>query len=66
MAKSLNPISEEMEYFVNVGLISKYDGEGIKKFGRPNAKIVILLDISGSMSGEKLETAKDCLVELLD
>lgn len=32
--------------------MSKYDGKGIEKYGRPQAKIVILLDISGSMSSQ--------------
>ena len=31
--------------------MSKYDGEGIKKYGRPPAKVVVVLDISGSMGG---------------
>jgi hypothetical protein len=28
---------------------SKYDGDGIKSFGRPPVKVIVLLDISGSM-----------------
>ncbi len=50
VAKSFNQLMDRQEYFVNVGLISKYDGKGILKYGRPKVKIVILLDISGSMS----------------
>jgi hypothetical protein len=28
-ARSINPITDEMEYFINIGLLSKFDGEGI-------------------------------------
>ena len=38
-----------MEHYISIGLSSKYDGEGIKVHGRSKCKIVIVLDISGSM-----------------
>jgi hypothetical protein len=57
-------------------LTSKYDGDGIKKYGRPKCKLVIVLDISGSMSDifyskkssstSKLETAKSVLKSMIN
>eukprot|EP01117_Protostelium_nocturnum_P009975 TRINITY_DN3553_c0_g3_i1.p1 TRINITY_DN3553_c0_g3~~TRINITY_DN3553_c0_g3_i1.p1 ORF type:complete len:603 (-),score=245.46 TRINITY_DN3553_c0_g3_i1:95-1903(-) len=67
--------SEEKEYWMGVNLNSKLDGEGIKKHGRPVLDLVIMLDISGSMSsafvGEeeesrsKLDVAKDAVKSIL-
>lgn len=34
---------------MNIGLMSKYDGQGIKTIGRPPVKICFVLDVSGSM-----------------
>ncbi len=47
-----------------MGFVSKYDGIGIKKYGRPPAKVVIVLDISGSMSGY-METVRTTLLNML-
>lgn len=49
-ARSINPFTNETQYFINVGLQSKFDGKGVKVHGRPPTKIIILLDISGSMN----------------
>jgi Mg-chelatase subunit ChlD len=65
-----------MEYWINIGTTSKYDGEGVKRFGRPACKFVIVLDISGSMgspfksTNEKeqttiIETAKRVMRDML-
>lgn len=63
-----------MENYVCVNCSSCLDGEGLKKIGRPNLNLTILLDISGSMSntfsgtGEtksKLEIAKESILTLL-
>jgi len=39
----------KMQYWLSVNFNSKYDGEGIKKHGRPTLNLVVALDISGSM-----------------
>lgn len=39
-----------MEYFVGCGTRGRLDGDGIKKYGRPHLNLVVVLDISGSMS----------------
>lgn len=63
-----------MENYVCVNCSSCLDGEGLKKIGRPNLNLTILLDISGSMrntfsgTGEtksKLEIAKESILTLL-
>jgi len=54
-------------------MTSKYDGDGIKKYGRPPINFVIVLDTSGSMecsfsndtSASKIQIAKESLVTLL-
>ena len=33
-----------------LGVHSKFDGEGVNKYGRPPAEIVIVMDVSGSMN----------------
>jgi len=47
-AKRLNSFSEEREYFLSVGLNSGIDE---KDFKRKKLNLVVVLDISGSMSG---------------
>ncbi|KAJ5069768.1 straightjacket isoform c [Anaeramoeba ignava] len=79
-AITMNPLTKEKEYFLSFGLKSKYDGEGIKKYGRPSLNLMIILDISGSMSdsfrtdndlnenekiASKLEIAKRAIIGLL-
>ncbi|KAJ5075863.1 straightjacket isoform c [Anaeramoeba ignava] len=79
-AITINPLTKEKEYFLSFGLKSKYDGEGIKKYGRPPLNLMIILDISGSMSdsfridndlneneaiANKLEIAKRAIIGLL-
>ncbi|KAJ5068475.1 straightjacket isoform c [Anaeramoeba ignava] len=72
-----NIYTNEKEYYISLALKSKYDGEGIKKFGRSPLNCVIILDISGSMNspfygrddGEerslsKLEVAKRTILGL--
>ena len=41
----------KLEYYIACGLNSKLDGDGIRTYGRPSLNLVIVLDISGSMSG---------------
>ncbi|ETO32295.1 von Willebrand factor type A domain-containing protein [Reticulomyxa filosa] len=77
-ARSRDPISNEMQEWLGIGMHSKYDGKkGIAKYGRPNVALVVALDVSGSMScdipsGEgdttltsKLDVAKYSLVSML-
>jgi hypothetical protein len=47
-----DPISGARQSYIAVGLNSKYDGDGIRKHGRPRAKVVFVLDVSGSMTLE--------------
>ena len=55
-------------------MTSKYDGNGIKKFGRAKCKLVIVLDISGSMGDSfnyketksKLDIAKSVMKSMLE
>lgn len=73
-AVSPDPLSGEVEYWVGCGLRGRLDGEGIRKYGRPRLNLVLVLDISGSMSNpfrsgdakNMLEVAKDCVVALID
>ncbi|KAH3766674.1 von Willebrand factor type A [Pelomyxa schiedti] len=73
-AKCLNPITHELEYFIGLGLNSKYDGEGLSLYGRPTINVCIVLDVSGSMeiniveeasAPTKLEVAKHSLISML-
>jgi len=77
-AKCRDPVSNEMQEWLGLGLHSKYDGKkAIAKYGRPNVALIIVLDISGSMDdliemseGEKeqhtkLNVAKHSLLSML-
>ena len=46
---SRDPFSNQTEYYMTVGLNSKYDGSGIKEFKRPPLNLVVCIDVSGSM-----------------
>ncbi len=48
-AETRDPLTNELEKYISLGLISKFDGNGILKYGRPFCKIILVLDISGSM-----------------
>ena len=37
----VNPITKETEYWVGMSLNSKFDGEGMKKYGRPHLNLVV-------------------------
>ena len=66
-----DPITQKIEYYLGIGLNSKYDGEGIKELKRCPLNLVIALDISGSMfspmekRSSKLEVAIESLLILL-
>jgi Ca-activated chloride channel homolog len=76
-AISRDPISGESEFYISVGMNSKYDGAGFQKCGgRPQLNFVVLLDVSGSMGSNisdaqsatrysKLQLAKDSLKTLI-
>jgi Ca-activated chloride channel family protein len=73
-AVSKDPFSGKLEHYVCVTCVSCLDGDGLKKVGRPNLNLTILLDISGSMgstfsgTGEtkpKLEVAKEAILAIL-
>ncbi|KAJ5073298.1 inter-alpha-trypsin inhibitor heavy chain family member [Anaeramoeba ignava] len=79
VAISKNPFTGNKEYFISVAMKSKYDGEGIKKIGRPPLNCAVVLDISGSMGSgfrgrsnqeeeklSKLEVAKRTILGLTE
>lgn len=50
---TLNPVDDgsgKLEHYVGCGMRGKLDGDGIMKYGRLPVKLVIVLDISGSMA----------------
>ncbi len=64
-----DPLSGIPEEYLCIGLNSKvffdairsqnpFDGEGIRKYGRPKLNLVIVLDISGSMSSSFDDTSQ--------
>lgn len=67
----------KQEYYMSVNFNSKFDGQGIVKYGRPDVHLVVCLDVSGSMScpftGEetqqvgmsKLKVAKECILNIM-
>jgi Mg-chelatase subunit ChlD len=73
-AQSNNLVTKDLEHYISIGLTSKYDGEGIKVHGRSKCKIVIVFDISGSMSApmsysnhkSKMEVAKSVMKSMLE
>eukprot|EP01125_Pyxidicula_operculata_P012346 TRINITY_DN4052_c0_g1_i1.p1 TRINITY_DN4052_c0_g1~~TRINITY_DN4052_c0_g1_i1.p1 ORF type:complete len:676 (-),score=152.50 TRINITY_DN4052_c0_g1_i1:123-2150(-) len=78
-ATSKDPFNHSLEHYVAVGLNSKFDGDGIRTLDPRPLNLVILLDISGSMSSPfslsdtgvesrkpKLEVAKTCILSILN
>ena len=61
LASVKNPISNEKELWLGTLLKSKYDGQKINKL----IDLSIALDISGSMSGSRIITAKKALIQLI-
>ena len=61
LASVINPISNENEIWLGTLLKSKYDGQKINKL----IDLSIALDISGSMSGLRIEMAKKSLIQLI-
>ena len=56
-----NPISNEKEVWIGTLFKSKYDGQKINKL----IDLSIALDISGSMSGDRIIMAKKSLIQLI-
>ena len=56
-----NPISNEKEVWIGTLFKSKYDGQKINKL----IDLSIALDISGSMSGDRIIMAKKALIQLI-
>ena len=61
LASVINPISNENEIWLGTLLKSKYDGQKINKL----IDLSIALDISGSMSGSRINMAKKSLIQLI-
>ena len=61
LASVLNPISKEKEIWLGTLLKSKYDGKKIDKL----IDLSIAIDISGSMSGSRINMAKKSLIQLI-
>ena len=61
LASVKNPLSNETEVWLGALLKSKYDGQTINKL----IDLSIAIDISGSMGGERINTAKKSLIQLI-
>ena len=61
LASVKNPILEEEEVWLGTLLKSKYDGKSINKL----IDLSIAIDISGSMSGSRINMAKKSLMQLI-
>ena len=61
LASVKNPISNEKELWLGTLLKSKYDGQKIDKL----IDLSITIDISGSMSGTRINMAKKSLIQLI-
>lgn len=66
---SRDPLSNQAEYYLAVGLNSKYDGSGIKELKRPPLNLVVCIDVSGSMgikfNFKETKTKMDVAIESL-
>ena len=62
LASVINPISKENEVWLGTFLKSKYDGQKIDKL----IDLSIAIDISGSMSGSRINMAKKSLIQLIE
>ena len=61
LASVTNPISKENEVWLGTLLKSKYDGKKIDKL----IDLSIAIDVSGSMSGSRINMAKQSLIQLI-
>ena len=61
LASVINPISKENEVWLGTLLKSKYDGKKIDKL----IDLSIAIDVSGSMSGSRINMAKQSLIQLI-
>ena len=61
LASVKNPLSNEKEVWLGTLLKSKYDGQKIDKL----IDLSIAIDISGSMSGSRINIAKKSLIQLI-
>ena len=61
LASVINPISNEKEVWLGTLLKSKYDGKKLDKL----IDLSIAIDISGSMSGSRINMAKKSLINLI-
>ena len=62
LASVINPISKENEVWLGTLLKSKYDGKKINKL----IDLSIAIDVSGSMSGSRINMAKKSLIQLIE
>ena len=62
LASVINPISKENEVWLGTLLKSKYDGQKINKL----IDLSIAIDVSGSMSGSRINMAKKSLIQLIE
>ena len=61
LASVINPLSKEKEVWLGTLLKSKYDGKKINKL----IDLSIAIDVSGSMRGPRINTAKQSLIQLI-
>ena len=72
---AIDPISGQSEAYMTVGLRTKFDGKGVRTYGRPRLNLVVVIDSSGPMNGSlqstsrlnssiisKLDAAKHCII----
>ena len=50
VSKSVDPVTGNMQQWLGVNFVSKYDDNGLVTLGRPPIELCLVVDISGSMS----------------
>lgn len=50
VSKSVDPVTGNMQQWLGVNFVSKYDDDGLLALGRPPIELCLVVDISGSMS----------------
>ncbi|KAJ9451362.1 hypothetical protein DIPPA_20605 [Diplonema papillatum] len=69
---SPDPLNGKPDHYVAFGLSTKFDGQRVEKYGRPQINLIIAIDVSGSMNAHfkcdseslhsKLDVVKDVIL----